>query len=43
MKKLALLVTGGLVLLATALAPSLGATGSAVPYRWKNCTIVNNA
>jgi hypothetical protein len=41
MKKLALLVTGGLVLLATALAPGLGATGSAVPYRWKNCTIVN--
>jgi hypothetical protein len=41
MKRLALLVTGCLVLLATLLAPSLGAATSAIPYRWKNCTIVN--
>jgi hypothetical protein len=41
MKKLALLVTGALVVLATALAPGLGAAGSAIPYKWKNCTIVN--
>jgi Excalibur calcium-binding domain len=41
MKKLGLLVTGALVLLATALAPGLGAAGGAIPYRWKNCTIVN--
>jgi len=41
MKKLALLVTGCLILLATALAPGLGAARNAIPYRWKNCTIVN--
>lgn len=41
MKKLALLVTSGFVLLTTLLAPGLGAAGSAIPYRWKNCTIVN--
>jgi hypothetical protein len=41
MKKLALLVTGGFVLLATLLAPGLGATGSVIPARWKNCTVVN--
>jgi Excalibur calcium-binding domain len=41
MKKLALLVTGGFVLLATLLAPGLSAARSAIPYRWKNCTIVN--
>jgi Excalibur calcium-binding domain len=41
MKKLALLVMGGYVLLTTLLAPGLSATWSAVPYRWKNCTIVN--
>jgi hypothetical protein len=40
MKKLASLVTGAFVL-ATALAPGLGAAGSAIPYRWKNCKIVN--
>jgi hypothetical protein len=41
MQKFALLVAGGLVLLATVLAPGLDAAGSAIPYRWKNCTIVN--
>jgi Excalibur calcium-binding domain len=41
MKKLALLVTGAFVVLATALAPGLGAARSAIPYKWKNCTIVN--
>jgi hypothetical protein len=41
MMKLALLVAGCLVLVATALAPGLGAAGSAIPYKWKNCTIVN--
>jgi hypothetical protein len=41
MKKLALLVAGGFVLLVTLLAPGLGATGSAIPARWKNCKVVN--
>jgi hypothetical protein len=41
MKKLALLVASALLLLATAFAPGLGAAGSAIPYKWKNCTIVN--
>jgi Excalibur calcium-binding domain len=41
MMKLALLVAGCLVLVATALAPGPGAARSAIPYKWKNCTIVN--
>jgi hypothetical protein len=41
MKKLALLIVAGFLLFATAFAPGLGAAVKAIPYKWKNCTIVN--